>query len=62
MTRPSSSATEERHHIWCNFYGVGLSSECRQCKSLKALYHEKESTPDELQKKYFPNAIKREGT
>ena len=56
------SATEERHHIWCNFWGVGPSSECRQCKHMKALYPEDGSTPDELQQKHFPDAIKREGT
>jgi hypothetical protein len=51
-----------KHHIWCNFWGAGPASECRQCKFMFANYPMDDMTPDELQKKHFPNVIKRPGT
>lgn len=56
--------TAERHHIWCNGQR-GPVSTCRWCggnDGLHALYPMDGLTADELQKKHFPDAIKREGT
>jgi hypothetical protein len=47
------------HHIWCNFFMSGPTEQCNMCKRLRAEYPEDGLTPDELQEKHFPNAIRR---
>jgi len=47
----------ERHHIWCNFFMTKKPSECEMCKRFNEKYPEGDLTEDELQKKYFPDAI-----
>ena len=55
------SAPYTEHHIWCNFWGTPVET-CRQCKGLYNEYPMNGMSGDELQQKYFPNVIKREGT
>jgi hypothetical protein len=43
------------HHIWCNF-PIKPVEECEFCKEQ---YPEDNLTPEELAKKYFPDAILR---
>jgi len=51
----------KEHHIWCNFSHKPVE-DCEMCKGLNERYPMEGLTGDELQKKYFPNAVKREGT
>lgn len=55
------SAPYTEHHIWCNFWGTPVET-CWQCKGLYKEYPMDGMSGDELQQKYFPNVIKREGT
>ena len=44
------------HHIWCNYF-MQPEKDCKMCKRLREKYPDNLS-PDGLQKKYFPDAIK----
>jgi hypothetical protein len=57
---PTKRATNG-HHIWCNFWN-GPVETCVLCKGLYERYPMDGMSPDELQKKHFPDAIKRDGT
>jgi hypothetical protein len=46
------------HHVWCNYY-IGPVENCSQCKRLDELYPDTSLSPEELQKKHFPDAIAR---
>lgn len=47
------------HHPWCNLFNRDPAT-CKQCKGLYKNYPLYEGmTADDLQKKHFPNAIKR---
>ena len=47
------------HHIWCNYAAAGPMEDCKQCKGLFEKYPMTGLTPEELQRKHFPDAIPR---
>lgn len=50
-----------QHHIWCS-HQLSNPDTCKMCDKFYKLYPMNGITPDELLKKHFPDAIKREGT
>lgn len=47
-----------QHHIWCNFPHTNPDT-CKMCERFYRDYPMDGLTPDELQKKHFPDAIKK---
>jgi len=49
----------KEHHVWCNYYHKPREG-CEMCKRLYEAYPDTDRlTPDELLKKYFPDAVLR---
>ena len=48
----------KEHHIWCNYF-MKPAKGCKFCKRLHKEYPMDDLTPDELQEKHFPDAIRR---
>ena len=59
--RNGHSSEYRKHHVWCNF-ARGPAEDCPMCYQLFAKYPMEGMTPDEMMAKWFPDAIKREGT
>jgi len=49
---------KRQHHIWCNFPHTNPDT-CKMCERFYRDYPMDGLTPDELQKKHFPDAIKK---
>lgn len=45
-----------KHHIFCNYFSTDPTT-CKFCERLEEEYPMENMTPDELLKKYFPDAI-----